>query len=57
MMDPARFSHEVCKCGHCRCLHRNGFEDCRACKTCIRYTWPGPGAHLLPNHEKRPFVR
>jgi hypothetical protein len=43
--------HEKCTCGHCRCAHRAGFEDCLAkgC-ACARYTWPGKGADLDPRH-------
>jgi hypothetical protein len=42
--------HERCRCGHCRCQHISGFAECGKCTACIRYTWPGPGADLPPNH-------
>lgn len=44
--------HEQCACGHCRCEHDAGFRGCLACPSCIRYTWPGPGADLPEDHAR-----
>jgi hypothetical protein len=48
--------HEVCTCGHCRCIHVGGFQACLRCGPgrkvfCVRYTWPGPGADLPEFHK------
>lgn len=50
--------HEVCECGHCRCDHSGGFMECTVCtknsrKRCARYSWPGLGADLPPDHRRR----
>lgn len=42
--------HERCTCGHCRCEHYSGYQECRADRVCIRYSWPGSGADLKPDH-------
>ena len=42
--------HEVCECGHCRCVHVGGFQGCTK-DGCARYTWPGVGADLPEFHN------
>jgi hypothetical protein len=43
--------HEVCVCGHCRCQHFATYAECQHEDRCVRYTWPGPGADLPPDHD------
>lgn len=40
-----KIHHEICECGHCRCMHRVLYADCeaRGCD-CPRYDWPGTHA-------------
>ena len=42
--------HEVCVCGHCRCMHMGWYQGCLRDK-CVRYTWPGRGADLPDFHK------
>lgn len=47
--------HERCECGHCRCKHRNTYQECLepGCD-CGRYAWPGRGADLPADHDAQP---